>query len=114
MYLLWFIVVFYVYVYPIHEKVKNMNNSIWLNISNKLGLGGGFFTILYGWLSAAETAIFIGVVATVTGMTASLYFQRVKNQRDRDVTSADERRKEEMHQAKLEYYRKAAKGPIDE
>lgn len=83
-----------------------MNNGIWLNISNKFGLGGGFFTILYGWMASAEAALFIGVVTTVTGLLASLYFQRLKNDRDKTAQMADEARKAEMHQVQLAYYKR--------
>lgn len=86
-----------------------MDDSLGINISNRWGMGGGFMTVLYGWLTDAGTAVFIGVVVTLAGFAMSYYFQRKRQVRERqeaelrkELLLKEERRKEELHKAKLQ------------
>lgn len=89
-------------------KVQYMDESMGTSISNRWGMGGGFLTLMYGWLTDASTAVFIGVLVTVGGFVMSFYFQRRKNSREkveaalrRELLLKEEQRKEELHQAQL-------------
>lgn len=100
--------------YYIERKILQMNDQVWTSISNRFGLGGGFFTVLYGWVTNAETAILIGVIATIGGFIMSFYFQRRKNSRERNeyalreqVIKREEERKEEIHREMLKQFRGA-------
>ena len=97
-------------------KVSRMDDSMGANISNKWGMGGGLLTLLYGWLTDVNTAVFIGTLVTVLGFIMSLYFQRrrhIREQReteirlelilkDEDRKHREELRKEELHLVRLE------------
>lgn len=74
----------YYYLYHYSRKVKTVDETMGTSISNKIGLGGGFFTLMYGWLSDTSTAVFLGVLVTVIGFIMSLYFQRKKDRRERN------------------------------
>lgn len=78
------------------------------SISNKVGLGGGFFTLMYGWLSDTNTAVFLGVLVTVIGFIMSLYFQRKKDKRERNesemrkqLLQEQAQREKEMHDLRV-------------
>lgn len=65
-------------------------------------------TVLYGWMTDAGTAVFVGVVVTLAGFVMSYYFQRKRQIRERteaalreELLLRDEARKEELHQAQL-------------
>ena len=103
----WLILEHY-YFHNQQSKVQRMDESIGASLSNRWGMGGGFMTLLYGWMTDAGTAIFVGVVVTIAGFVMSYYFQRKKQNRERDEASLRERlllreedRKEELHQARL-------------
>lgn len=89
-------------------KVRYMDETFGTSISNRWGMGGGFLTLLYGWLTDASTAVLIGVLVTIGGFIMSLYFQRRRNNREKqeaefrhELLVKEERRKEELHQAQL-------------
>lgn len=101
--------------YRIHRKVLRMNDNIGTTLSNRYGLGGGFFTVLYGWLANAETAILIGVIVTVGGFMMSFYFQRRRHIRERnehflrlEVIRKEEERKDEIHKEVIKQYQGAS------
>lgn len=103
----WLIVEHY-YIYFYIEKVKNMDDTVGTNISNKVGLGGGFFTLMYGWLSDTNTAVFLGVVVTIVGFLMSLYFQRKKDIREKNESKTRHRllleeaqRNKELHEERM-------------
>ena len=79
------------------------------SISNKVGLGGGFFTLMYGWLSDTNTAVFLGVLVTIIGFIMSLYFQRKKDKRERNesemrkqLLQEQAQRDKELHSLRVE------------
>lgn len=85
-----------------------MDESVGANISNKWGMGGGLMTVLYGWMTDAGTAVFVGIVITLAGFVMSYYFQRKRQNRERaeaelrkELLLRDEARKEELHQAQI-------------
>lgn len=85
-----------------------MDESVGANISNKWGMGGGLMTVLYGWMTDAGTAVFVGIVITLAGFVMSYYFQRKRQIRERaeaalrkELLLREEARKEELHQAQI-------------
>ena len=74
------------------------------SISNKVGLGGGFFTLMYGWLSDTNTAVFLGVLVTIIGFIMSLYFQRKKDKRERNESEMRKQLLQEQAQREKEIH----------
>ena len=69
---------------------------------------GGMVTSVFGWLSSADAAVFIGVVITVLGFLVNFYFARLKTKREIALLLAQEKaqlrseeREEELHRARL-------------
>lgn len=103
----WLVLVHY-YIHNSQNKVKQMDESVGANISNKWGMGGGLMTVLYGWMTDAGTAVFVGIVITLAGFVMSYYFQRKRQIRERaeaalrkELLLREEARKEELHQAQI-------------
>lgn len=99
----------YYYLDSLQERVACMNESVGASISNRWGMGGGFMTLMYGWLTDANTAIFIGVMVTIGGFLMSLYFQQRRAAKERreaefrmQLLLKEEDRKQELHLAKLQ------------
>ena len=82
-----------------------------ISLSSKSTIGG-LFTSIYGWLTQTGSAVFIGIVITILGFLINYYFQKKKARRDLilwqqmfDANEKAERRKEELHLARLEAIR---------
>lgn len=82
-----------------------------ISLSSKSTIGG-LFTSIYGWLTQTGSAVFIGIVITILGFLINYYFQKKKAKRDLilwqqmfDANEKAERRKEELHLARLEAIR---------
>lgn len=92
-----------------------MDETMGTSISNRWGMGGGFLTLMYGWLTDASTAIFVGVLVTIVGFIMSFFFQRRKHNREKLESELrkklllkeearqvrEEVRQEELHRAQL-------------
>lgn len=84
--------------------------------ATKYGMGGGLATSIFGWLSSNGAAVLIGVVMTIAGFVVNYIYQRkrfrlAKEQREEESAmnlaeearrNAEERRKQELHQARLD------------
>lgn len=98
------------YLYNSQVKVQEMDETVGASISNRWGMGGGSLTLLYGWMTDASTAVFIGVIVTLAGFLMSFYFQRKRQIRElheaalrRELLLKEEDRKEALHQARLRH-----------
>lgn len=76
--------------------------------ATKWGMGGGTLTTAFGWLASNGAAVFIGIVVTVLGFVVNYVFQRRRDKREaelaefqRNIELAEERRRQEMHEAQL-------------
>ena len=91
--------------------VDSVIDNALISLSSKSTVGG-LFTSVYGWLTETGSAVFIGIVITVLGFLVNYYFQKKKAKRDHilwqqtfDANERAEKRKEELHQARLEAIR---------
>jgi len=91
--------------------VDSVIDNALISLSSKSTVGG-LFTSLYGWLTQTGSAVFIGIVITILGFLVNYYFQRKKAKRDHilwqqmfDANERAEKRKEELHLARLEAIR---------
>ena len=82
-----------------------------ISLSSKSTVGG-LFTSIYGWLTQTGSAVFIGIVITILGFLVNYYYQKKKAKRDLilwqqmfDANERAEKRKEELHLARLEAIR---------
>lgn len=82
-----------------------------ISLSSKSTVGG-LFTSVYGWLTQTGSAVFIGIIITILGFLVNYYFQKKKAKRDLilwkqmfDANEKAEKRKEELHLARLEAIR---------
>ena len=87
--------------------------------ASKYGMGGGMVTSILGYLSSSGAAVLIGVMATILGCSLSAYYQRKRDKREQHEAElrereialrerlqlADEKRHQELHEAKLEALR---------
>lgn len=94
----------------------NVIDNTLISLSSKSTIGG-LFTSIYGWLTQTGSAVFIGIVITILGFLINYYFQKKKAKRDLilwqqmfDANEKAERRKEELHLARLEAIRLGQKG----
>lgn len=97
-----------------------INDTLGASIANKFGLGGGFTTMMFGWVTAADLAVYVGMIATLVGLIASLYFQRVKHSREKQAHESEEKRKQEeerrrqeLHEARLLYYTRGGTSVVE-
>ena len=77
-------------------------------VAYKYGMGGGFLTYAYGWLTDTGNAVFVGVTATVVGLVVSTVCQYYKHKREaraavlsEELLRKEEARREELHQLTL-------------
>ena len=80
--------------------------------ATKYGMGGGMVTSILGYLSSSGAAVLIGVMATILGCSLSAYYQRKRDRREQHemdlrerLQLAEEKRHQELHEAKLEALR---------
>lgn len=98
-----------------HEPMNNIEHvqalaveTSFTTAATKWGMGGGTLTTAFGWLASNGAAVFIGIVVTVLGFVVNYVFQRRRDKREaelaefqRNIELAEERRRQEMHEAQL-------------
>ncbi|UKL14819.1 holin class II [Stenotrophomonas phage C121] len=96
----------------VRDAITGSTDGLIASVASKYGMGGGLATSVYGWLSSGTTAVFIGVLVTIGGFVINLIFQRRRENREILATDArlrreeaEERRKQEMHEAQMEAIR---------
>lgn len=82
------------------------------SMATKFGMGGGTATSLYGWLSGNNLVILVGVLTTILGFAINYYYQKKRDKREVaehqlrvQEAQAEEKRRDEYHQARLEALR---------
>lgn len=77
-------------------------------VANKYGMGGGFLTYAYGWMTDTQNAVFIGVIATIVGLIVSAVCQVYKHKREahaavlnEELARNEEARRKELHELTL-------------
>jgi fucose permease len=98
-------------MYSLYLKVLKMDETLGTVVSNRLGMGGGFLTLFFGWLTTTNAAILIGIIVTIAGFIMSLYFQRKRHLREVADTALrvelllkEDARKEELHALKIKEF----------
>lgn len=78
------------------------------SLATKWGMGGGTAATAYGWLTSSAGAMLIGIVVTILGFIINGVYQQARHRREteeanfrRQIALAEERRRDEMHQAQL-------------
>lgn len=85
-------------------------------VANKYGMGGGFLTYAYGWMTDTQNAVFIGVIATIVGLVVSAVCQVYKHKREahaavlneelarlnQELARNEEARRKELHEIALQ------------
>lgn len=98
-----------------HEPMSNIEHAQALAVetaftstATKWGMGGGTVASIFGWLSSNGAAVVIGILVTVLGFVVNYVFQRRRDKREaelaafqRELEMAQERRRQEMHEAQL-------------
>lgn len=76
--------------------------------ATRVGMGGGSLYSVYGWLTSNGAAVLIGILVTILGFIVNYIYQRRREKREieqakflRELQVAEERRREELHQAQL-------------
>lgn len=86
------------------------------SIATRWGMGGGTATSIFGWLTSNSAAVLIGILVTIAGFILNYWFQQRREKREieqllfqREIALAEDRRKEEIHQAQLAAIRTSCK-----
>lgn len=85
------------------------NSDTVTSIATRWGMGGGTATSIFGWLTSNGAAVLIGILVTIAGFILNYWFQRRRDKREyehiqfqQELALAEERRKQEIHQAQLD------------
>ncbi len=88
--------------------------------ATKWGMGGGTLAAAFGWLISNGAAVFIGIFITVLGFVVNYIFQRRRDNREkeqamfsRELDLAEERRRQELHEAQLLSLRSKLENPYE-
>ncbi len=80
--------------------------------ASRYGMGGGMLTSLLGYFTSNGGAILVGILVTFAGFLVTVYYQRKRDYREthemtlrEEFQLAEEERKQELHEAKLEALR---------
>lgn len=81
-------------------------------LTNKLQ-GGGFATTAVGWLASSTGIAITGLVLTIIGFAANMFYQRKRDWRDKEATKLrtklelkDDLRKQELHDLQMQVLKK--------
>lgn len=102
---------------PVKDTVQDLaTDTVVTSVASKWGMGGGTLAATFGWLTSNGAAVVIGILVTVLGFCINYIFQRRRDRReveqkefDRMIALAEEKRRQELHEAQLQAIRERCK-----
>jgi beta-lactamase regulating signal transducer with metallopeptidase domain len=86
-----------------HLAEQIARDSITITTASKTTMWGYFSSVL-GFLADNGVAVAIGTLVAVGGFLVNFYFQRRRNNREKEIKDANEKREQERHDWAREYH----------